>query len=256
MSGTRPAVRAEAPARKAACKSASSNAAAMRSRIRSASASTSTERKSVVSMVHVAPLTGTDPWHRQRGWVALASDVRTLLGQHPDAALLASDRKIAAQMMFYVRPHPWDMVKWNPDGHIGDHYELTSSMASLKGRPALFLTRAEHPAGLEELFTSITPLPSVARLRPWVRPREAIYRHLESPGTKAYTLAEARALFSAFAEVDVDTALLAGDLLAMRPSARYQGALARAAWRLYPRGLIRRFGRRLGLGLLVRARKA
>jgi SAM-dependent methyltransferase len=97
---------------------------------------------------------------------------------------------------------------------------------------------------------------SVARLRPWERPRAAIYRHLESPGTKAYTLAEARALFSAFAAVDVDTALLAGDLLAMRPSARYRGALARAAWRLYPRGLIRRFGRRLGLGLLVRARKA
>ncbi|MEZ4379874.1 MAG: class I SAM-dependent methyltransferase [Nannocystaceae bacterium] len=97
---------------------------------------------------------------------------------------------------------------------------------------------------------------SAARLRPWQRPRAAIYRHLESPGTKAYTLNEARALFSAFAAVEVDTALLAGDLLAMRPSARYRGALARAAWRLYPRGLIRRFGRRLGLGLLVRARKA
>lgn len=122
----------------------------------------------------LAPLTGIDPWHRQRGWVALAAEVRTLLDQHPDAVLLASDRKIAAQMMFYVRPHPWDMVKWNPDGHIGDHYELTSSMASLKGRPALFLTRAEHPDGLEALFTSVTPLPSVARLRP-TRPPEVYY---------------------------------------------------------------------------------
>jgi hypothetical protein len=28
------------------------------------------------------------------------------------------------------------------------------------------------------------------------------------------------------------------------------------AWKLYPRGLIRRFGERLGLGLLITARKA
>jgi SAM-dependent methyltransferase len=96
---------------------------------------------------------------------------------------------------------------------------------------------------------------SAARLRPWISPREAIYRHLESPGTKAYTLAEARGLFSAFASVEVSTALLAGDLLAMRPSERYQSPIFRAIWRLYPRALIRRFGRRLGLGLLVRAVK-
>jgi 4-amino-4-deoxy-L-arabinose transferase-like glycosyltransferase len=119
----------------------------------------------------LAPLTGTDPWHRQRGWTALAADVRALLDQHPNAVLVAGDRKIAAQMMFYVRPHPWDMVKWNPDGHIGDHYELTSSMSSLAGRTAIFLTRGSSPAALAQYFTNITPLPSVARLRP-TRPPE------------------------------------------------------------------------------------
>lgn len=94
-----------------------------------------------------------------------------------------------------------------------------------------------------------------ARLRPWLTPRRAIYDHLESPGTKAYTLAEARELLADFAEVKLSTALLAGDLLAMKPSDRYRGLLARVAWKLYPRGLIRRFGERLGLGLLITARK-
>lgn len=122
----------------------------------------------------LAPLTGIDPWHRQRGWSELAADVRAILDRHPDAVLLASDRKIAAQMMFYIRPHPWDMVKWNTDGHIGDHYELTSSMESLKGRPAILLTRAENPPGLSERFASVTPLPSVARMRP-TRPPEVYY---------------------------------------------------------------------------------
>jgi SAM-dependent methyltransferase len=96
----------------------------------------------------------------------------------------------------------------------------------------------------------------LAKLKPWLTPRRAIYDHLESPGTKAYTLAEARRLLADFDHVELSTALLAGDLLAMKPSARYQNPLARVAWALYPRGLIRRFGGRLGLGLLITARKA
>jgi len=84
-----------------------------------------------------------------------------------------------------------------------------------------------------------------ARLRPWLTPRRAIYEHLESPGTKAYTVAEAHALMRGFVDVRVETALLAGDLLAMRPSERYQGRVHR----------IRRFGARLGLDLLITARK-
>ncbi len=94
-----------------------------------------------------------------------------------------------------------------------------------------------------------------AKLRPWISPRRAIYEHLESPGTKAYTVAEARALMRGYVDVRVETALLAGDLLAMRPSAKYQGRVHRLIWALYPRGLIRRFGARLGLGLLITARK-
>jgi SAM-dependent methyltransferase len=95
-----------------------------------------------------------------------------------------------------------------------------------------------------------------AKLRPWLTPRQAIYDHLESPGTKAYTLAEARQLLADFADVKVWTTLQPGDLLAMTPSDRYQGRLARLAWALYPRWFIRRFGRRLGLGLMITARKA
>lgn len=94
-----------------------------------------------------------------------------------------------------------------------------------------------------------------ARLRPWLSPRRAIYEHLESPGTKAYTLAEARELMRGFTDVKIETALLAGDLLAMRPSAKYQSPLYRLLWAAWPTRLISRFGARLGLGLLISARK-
>jgi ubiquinone/menaquinone biosynthesis C-methylase UbiE len=94
-----------------------------------------------------------------------------------------------------------------------------------------------------------------ARLEPWKTPRQAIYEHLESPGTKAYTDDEIRALLADFASVRIDRALLAGDLLTMRPSARYDRAPFRLIWSLYPRGAIRRFGRKLGTGMLIEAVK-
>jgi ubiquinone/menaquinone biosynthesis C-methylase UbiE len=94
-----------------------------------------------------------------------------------------------------------------------------------------------------------------AKLRPFETPRRAIYEHLESPGTKAYTDDEARTMLRAFGRVDIDSALLAGDLLAMRPSERYQNAAAALVWKVYPRALVKRFGRRLGLGMLIEAVK-
>lgn len=94
-----------------------------------------------------------------------------------------------------------------------------------------------------------------AKGKPWISPRQAIYEHLESPGTKAYTDDEARALMSDFSSVEIGAALLGGDLLAMRASDRYQKGLHRLIWRMYPRRLVETFGRRLGLGMLIEARK-
>ena len=85
--------------------------------------------------------------------------------------------------------------------------------------------------------------------------RAALARYLESPGTKAYTRAEARDLFAAFSRVQIQTRLGPGDLLLMRPLSKYQGALARYAWGLYPRWFIRALGDQFGLAMLIEATK-
>ena len=46
---------------------------------------------------------------------------------------------------------------------------------------------------------------ALLRLRPWITLREIYARYLESPGTKAYSLAEARQLFSEFRDVTIKT---------------------------------------------------
>lgn len=84
---------------------------------------------------------------------------------------------------------------------------------------------------------------------------EAIYAaHLESPGTKAYSLAEARRLFGGFAEVETRVQLSFGDLLLGEAGQRHSGPLLRWGRRLWPRTAIRRYLSGHGLLLFVEAR--
>lgn len=96
---------------------------------------------------------------------------------------------------------------------------------------------------------------ALLKLRPWKSPRWVIYNYLESPGMKAYTEAETRELLRAFSSLSMSTQLLGGDLLQMRPSKRYAGALPRLLFALYPRPLVRRIGQRFGFGRLIEATK-
>jgi ubiquinone/menaquinone biosynthesis C-methylase UbiE len=85
--------------------------------------------------------------------------------------------------------------------------------------------------------------------------RRSVYDHLESPGTKTYTKAEARALLQAFEDIRMQQVLSPGDLLLNEPSAKYRSPIYRLVWKLFPRKLARMFGQRWGLFLLITARK-
>lgn len=96
---------------------------------------------------------------------------------------------------------------------------------------------------------------ALLRLRPWTSLRTIYARHLESPGTKAYTITEARALFASFAEVDVRTTLTHADLLESAVGQGHAGVALSVARRLWPRRLLRALFPRLGLFMLIEARK-
>jgi SAM-dependent methyltransferase len=80
-------------------------------------------------------------------------------------------------------------------------------------------------------------------------------RYLESPGTKAYTIGEAKRMFARFDNVSVRSQLSFGDLLQGAVGQRHNGTALRIAKRLWPRALIRRVLSRHGLMLLVEAEK-
>lgn len=88
-------------------------------------------------------------------------------------------------------------------------------------------------------------------------PRSELYaRYLESPGTRAYSVAEARALCARFERVEITPVLTHADLLSSGAGQRHRGALLAVARRLWPRRLIRRFLAGHGAFLLITAEKA
>ena len=96
---------------------------------------------------------------------------------------------------------------------------------------------------------------ALARLAPWRTLEEVYAEHLESPGTKAYSVRDARALFTGFDRVTIRTQLGLGDLLEGGVGQRHRGPLLAAAKRLYPRALIRALLPSHGLAMLIEARK-
>jgi SAM-dependent methyltransferase len=88
------------------------------------------------------------------------------------------------------------------------------------------------------------------------RSLDDIYRtHLESPGTKAYTIAEARELFLRFSKVNICLQLGLGDLLLGAVGQRHRGWLLNLAKKLWPRWLFRILFRGHGLFMLIEAKK-
>lgn len=96
---------------------------------------------------------------------------------------------------------------------------------------------------------------ALLRLRPWTSMRTLYARHLESPGTKAYSIAEARWLMRRFESVSIRTVLTHGDLLSSDAGQRHRGPVLTMARALWPRRLIQTMLPRAGLFMLIEARK-
>jgi SAM-dependent methyltransferase len=98
---------------------------------------------------------------------------------------------------------------------------------------------------------------ALLRGKPWIGLDEIYSRHLESPGTKAYNVAEAKGMFAGAAEVKTIVTPCLGDLLEGEVGQRHQGLLLSIAKAVWPRWLIKLIARRydFGLGLLIEVRK-
>lgn len=100
-----------------------------------------------------------DPFARLKGWREVGGVVSNAWAAHPHAVLLTDDRKLTAELYYYVTPHPFGrLVKWNFDQAINDHFELTTRAEDHPGAPFLYVTLREPSADILSRFRSVTPL--------------------------------------------------------------------------------------------------
>jgi 4-amino-4-deoxy-L-arabinose transferase-like glycosyltransferase len=103
-----------------------------------------------------------DPLHRLRGGRELGRDVSALLAAHPGLTLLADDRELLAALVYYVRPHPFAAVEWNPVPGITDHWRLVNNIANHQGEDFLAVTVHNLAGEMRREFTELTPLTTIA----------------------------------------------------------------------------------------------
>ncbi len=96
------------------------------------------------------------------------------------------------------------------------------------------------------------------QMHPWKSLRDVVYENLESPGTKVYTVEQARGLLKevGFKNIDIKLFVDSGDLLTLKLSKKYgHNSLVRWAIAVYPRSIIKRLGDRLGTTMCITAVK-
>jgi 4-amino-4-deoxy-L-arabinose transferase-like glycosyltransferase len=103
-----------------------------------------------------------DPLHRLRGWRDLGHQVSPLLAAHPGLTLAADDRELLAALVYYVRPHPFGAVEWNPLPGISDQWRLTNNIGNHRGEDFLVVTVHGLVDLMQQDFAELTPLTTIA----------------------------------------------------------------------------------------------
>ena len=104
---------------------------------------------------------------RAKGWDTVGILISDILKLKPETLLISDERKILTPLLYYVRPFPQVIYKWNPAKKIKDHYDLTTNLELQKGKNFLMVSRFSTPQDFNCCFEKISVLkPIVVNIYP------------------------------------------------------------------------------------------
>ena len=95
-----------------------------------------------------------DPYKRVRGYKDLARKLQPIVDQYDYAKLLFDDRTTMAEMIYYLHPHPFDAVMFNPRHVLASQYHLTTDLNDHLGENFLFITTKDDSLAKEYFDSS------------------------------------------------------------------------------------------------------
>lgn len=105
----------------------------------------------------------TDPYARITGWRGFGGQAQAYLAGQPGARLLGDDRKYLAELIYYIRPHPFSARLYNPSGTLDDHYALKHDLKVDPAGSFVFVSRHTPLASLERDFTQARLLGEISQ---------------------------------------------------------------------------------------------
>jgi 4-amino-4-deoxy-L-arabinose transferase-like glycosyltransferase len=128
-----------------------------------------------------------DPLNRLRGWRELGAQVGAALSVHPGHRLFADDRETLAALIYYVRPHPFDAVKWDLLDRVRDEWDLTNNMKDYLGDNFLLVAKHDLAGEMRPSFAALDPIGSIViPLGPGAERRYALYLACDFRGYPQY----------------------------------------------------------------------
>ncbi len=82
-----------------------------------------------------------DPYKRVMGWKKSADNISEVLKDFQGVKLLFDERKSMASFIYYLSPHPFNSVIWNPKNLYKNHYDLTTTLSDKKGENFIYITK-------------------------------------------------------------------------------------------------------------------
>ncbi|MBI3561372.1 MAG: glycosyltransferase family 39 protein [Gammaproteobacteria bacterium] len=103
-----------------------------------------------------------DAYYVIRGWRQLTTQLQPILKAYPQTTLLFDSRHEMAEVIYYLQPHPFTAVKWNPKSEQHDQFDLATTLTDKQGRDFIYITSGDTPsADMLKAFTRVEPLQSV-----------------------------------------------------------------------------------------------
>ena len=104
----------------------------------------------------------TDPMRMVRGWDVLGQAVGQALKAYPHRVLLTENRKILSELIYYVHPHPFNAVLFNPHGEVSNHFHLNQRMADYAGQDFLWISRHTGTQAVQAYCQKLTWVQTVS----------------------------------------------------------------------------------------------
>jgi len=102
-----------------------------------------------------------DPLHRLRGWRTLGDAVAAQLAAHPGLRLMTDDREVMAALIYYVHPHPFDAVIWDPVPGVSNQWDLENNLSRHRGESFLAVTVHHLADQMRPDFAELTELTTI-----------------------------------------------------------------------------------------------